>query len=93
MMNEDYRYYRISLPTINAIIGIDGSEGAKTVECSNYKTCSRSSVLEEGECPKYCMVVVEAKHYDYGRRDTRAEIQELCKSEVVEEKEAIKSAV
>lgn len=93
MMNEDYRYYRVSLPTINAIIGVDGRKETKTVDCSNYKNCFRSSVLEEGKCPRYCMVIVEAKHYDYGQRDTRAEIQELHKSEVMEEKKAIKSAI
>lgn len=85
MISEDYRYYRISLSTINAIIGIDGGREAKTVDCSNYKMCLNSSVLEGGKCPSYCMVVVEAKHYAYGKRDTRAEVQELHESEVMEE--------
>lgn len=85
MMSEDYRYYRVSLSAINAVIGIDGGKGAKTVDCSNYKMCSHSSVLEGGKCPRYCMVIVEAKHYAYGRENTRAEVQEMHKSEVMEE--------
>ncbi|MFP3908797.1 MAG: hypothetical protein ACOC5L_01550 [Halobacteriota archaeon] len=85
MTNGDYRYYKIALSNIIAIIGIDGGEGVKTVECSNYKTCSHSNVLEGDKCPRYCMVIVEAKHYDYGRKETRAEIQELSESEVMGE--------
>ncbi len=85
MMSEDYRYYRVSLSTINAIIGVDGSKGAETVDCTNYETCLKSSVLEDGKCPKYCMVVVEAKHYAHGRKHTRADVQEIHKSDVIEE--------
>ncbi len=84
MMDEDYRYYRISLSAINAIIGVDGDKGAKTIDCSNYQTCLHSSVLEDGKCPRYCMIIVEAKHYDYGRKNTRADVQEMHKSEVLE---------
>ncbi|MFO7966337.1 MAG: hypothetical protein R6U44_01900 [Archaeoglobaceae archaeon] len=85
MMSEDYRYYRVSLSNIKAIIGIGGNKEVKTIDCSNHEMCYYSSVMENGKCPRYCMVVVEAKHYAYGKRKTRAEVYEMQKSEVMKE--------
>lgn len=76
-MPESYRYLKVGLSKINAIIGIDSkNETVKTVFCSNMEFCSgfniRSSI-----CPGYCQLIAEAKKYVSGDRELNVEVDEL----------------
>jgi|Deesub1362A_J573_1020465.scaffolds.fasta_scaffold04346_1 hypothetical protein len=83
-MHGNDRYFRVILPRIKAIIAINENMEAKTIECDNYEVCYYSNVLENGRCPKYCMVVVEAKHYARGRRKSKVKVQEVNRSEIID---------
>jgi hypothetical protein len=83
-MDDNYKYYNVTLPRINAIIAINEDMEVKTIDCDNYEVCYYSNVLENGRCPKYCMIIVEVKHFAYGRRKPRAKIQEVRKSDILD---------
>jgi len=89
-MPDDFNYYKVELPRIKAIVGIDiENMNVKTIDCDNYEICYYSNVLEGGRCPKYCMVIVEAKHFALGRRKPRARIHEVDRTEIIDKLNAI----
>jgi len=83
-MNDSYKYYNVTLPRIKATIAISEDMEVKTIDCDNYEVCYYSNVLENGRCPKYCMVIVEAKHFACGRRKPRAKVEEVRKSDILD---------
>ncbi|MFW6186116.1 MAG: hypothetical protein ACOC5C_05490 [Halobacteriota archaeon] len=73
-----YRYYIIALPHTEAMISFDiQSKDIKVVDCTNREFCYYNHLLRCGKCPHTCKVIVEAKNYIYGRRETRASIFEV----------------
>lgn len=84
-MSDEYRYFKVALSSIKAVVGINGGIDVKTIDCTNQEACYHSNVLERGKCPRYCMVLVEAKHYIHGKSKTRANIREIPTSEVLRE--------
>lgn len=70
-----HRYFVIVLPKTEAVVSFDiETTDINTLECTNREFCYYNHLLRCGRCPHTCKVIVEAKNYIYGRRETKASI-------------------
>jgi len=76
-MPEQYRYLKVGISKINAIISINTrNENVKTLFCSNMEFCDGFN-FKDSICPEYCQLIVEAKKYVFGNRELNADVVEI----------------
>jgi len=75
-MPENYRYLRVGLSKISAIIGVSPKNEVKIIFCSNMESCFGFDFGNK-ICPGYCQLIAEARKYISGDGDLNAEVDEL----------------